>query len=137
MLGAAHDLVTVQAGWVLGFNLQTHGSAWRVNGSFVGQPSVAEGVIYAQNGADVEAPRESDGTLLWTWRRPLQSGLRPRMIVTKNVLFATDGASTFAVDLAGHLQVWSYPAGGELALSRDGLLLIARDDGVLTAVGVK
>jgi hypothetical protein len=59
------------------------------------------------------------------------------MIVTKNVLFATDGASTFAVDLAGHLQVWSYPAGGELALSRDGLLLIARDDGVLTAVGVK
>jgi hypothetical protein len=137
VLGAAHDLVTVQGGWVLAFNLQTHGTAWRVNGSFVGQPSVAEGVIYAQNGADVEARRESDGTLLWAWRRPLQSGLRPRMIVTKNILFATDGANTFAVDLAAHLQVWSYPAGGELALSPDGLLLIARDDGVLTAVGVK
>ena len=59
------------------------------------------------------------------------------MIVTRNLLFASDGASTFAVDLGAHLQVWSYPAGGKLSLSRDGLLLIARPDGVLTAVGVK
>jgi len=137
VLGSAHNLLTVQAGQVLSFDLQSRGTAWRMIGGFVGMPAVGNAVVYVQNGADVEARQESDGTLLWTWRRPGQVGLWPTMIATKNLLFATDGASTFAVDLGAHLQVWSYPAGGQLSLTRDGLLLIARPDGVLTAMGVK
>ena len=59
------------------------------------------------------------------------------MIATKNLLFASDGATTYAADLDAHRQVWAYPAGGDLSLSKDGLLLIARPDGVLVAVTAK
>ena len=119
-------------------DLQHHGTLWRVGGGgYGGLPAVANAVVYVQNGSDVEARREADGALLWTWRRPLQAAFWPAMIVTRNLLFASDGASTFAVDLDAHLQVWSYPVGGMLSLSKEGLLLIARQDGVLTAVGVK
>jgi outer membrane protein assembly factor BamB len=90
-----------------------------------------------QNGGDVEARAESDGTLLWAWRRPAQPQLWPNMIVTRNLLFATDGARTYAVDLDARRQVWSYPAGGDLSLSKDGLFLIARPDGVLEAITAK
>jgi len=137
VLGAAHDLLTVQNNTLLSFDLQGRTTAWRVGGSFVGQPSVTDAVVYAQNGLDVDARRESDGGLLWTWRRPAQAALWPAMIVTRNLLFATDGAQTYAVDLAAHLVVWTYPAGGELSLSADGLLLIGQTNGTLTAIGVK
>jgi len=136
VLGAAHNLLTVQANRVISFDLQGRTTAWRVSGNYVGQPVVGNGVVYAQNGTDVDGLRETDGTLLWTWRRPQQSTLWS-MIVTKNLLFATDGYATFAVDLEAHRQVWSYPAGGQISLTKDGLLLIAGTDGVLTAVGVR
>jgi len=59
------------------------------------------------------------------------------MIVTKNLLFTVDDVNTYAVDLAAGLQVWSYPAGGLLALSSDGLLLISRANGTVTAIDVR
>ena len=42
------------------------------------------------------------------------------MIATKNLLLVSTAANTYAVDLASHSQVWSYPAGGHLTLERAG-----------------
>jgi hypothetical protein len=137
VLGSAHNLLTVQANRLFSFDLQSHGTAWRISGSYIGQPAVANGVVYVQNGGDVEARAESNGALLWSWLRPEQPPLWPNMIVTNNLLFASDGATTYAADLDAHRQVWAYPAGGELSLSKDGLLLIARPDGVLEAITAK
>jgi hypothetical protein len=41
------------------------------------------------------------------------------------------------VDLASHTQVWTYPAGGHLSLSAQGILFIAQSSGRLTAVSVR
>jgi hypothetical protein len=57
------------------------------------------------------------------------------MIATDNLLFATSRDTTFAIDLATHKPVWSYPRAGHLALA-DGALIIAGDDGMLTAISV-
>jgi len=46
-------------------------------------------------------------------------------------------ANTYAVDLASHAQVWTYPAGGQLALSAQGILFIAQSSGKLTAVSMR
>jgi hypothetical protein len=44
--------------------------------------------------------------------------------LTHNVLFVGVGDMTFAVDLSSHLSVWSYPMGGDFALSSQGMLLL-------------
>jgi outer membrane protein assembly factor BamB len=137
VLGAAHDLLTAQGGRLLSFDLQSRLLGWQAQGDFGGQVAVANGVVYAQNGVDVEARRESDGVQLWAWRRPSGTQLWADMIVTKNLLFASDGATTYALDLDARRLGWSYPAGGELSLSKDGLLLIAGPNGILTAIKAK
>ena len=137
VLGAAHDILTAQGNRLLSFDLESHRLAWQAQGSFGGQPAVANGVVYAMNGQDIEARQESDGAQLWVWHRPEGTQLLPEMIVARNLLFVSDGATTFALDLDARLQGWSYPAGGQLSLGKDGLLLIARADGKLTAIKVK
>jgi hypothetical protein len=59
------------------------------------------------------------------------------MIATKNLLLVSTVANTYAVDLASHAPVWTYPAGGTLALSAQGILFIAQSSGKLTAVSVR
>jgi outer membrane protein assembly factor BamB len=46
-------------------------------------------------------------------------------------------STTYALDLTTHRPMWSYPAGGLLALSNQGILFIARSNGSLTAIKVK
>jgi hypothetical protein len=41
--------------------------------------------------------------------------------------------SRYAIDIGSHQQVWSYPAGGALALSKQGVLFIAQQSGRLAA----
>ena len=59
------------------------------------------------------------------------------MVLTKNLIFVSTPANTYAIDLGAHQQVWTHPAGGFLALSNQGLLLIAQPSGKLTAIGAK
>lgn len=134
--------------------LQSGDAAWTVPGPVLSFPAVGGGVVYAARERDVAAVRESDGTLLWTWtpRRGVPFG---PPLVTDNLLFVctqivTNGTSTFvtdAIDLATGKQVWSYPAGGFLAMGADGTLLITANgalnsagrngDGTLTAISVR
>ncbi|MBW8900631.1 MAG: hypothetical protein JF619_21490, partial [Massilia sp.] len=56
--------------------------------------------------------------------------------VTKNLLFVSTNVATYAIDLRTHKAVWSYPAGGKLALTRSGVLYIQNAD-ALVAFNVK
>jgi outer membrane protein assembly factor BamB len=98
--------------------------------------SVANGTVYVSNNGQVEARKESDGTLQWLWIPPEGQATGP-MIATKNMLLVSTAANTYAVDLTTRQQVWSYPAGGELTLSAQGILFIAQSSGRLTAVAVR
>lgn len=132
----------VHGGRLVGFDLQARSLAWETNGSTIGQPVVAKGVVYslAEGGALVEARAAATGMLQWK-SSALGSGTTEasfeRMLVTSNLLFASGANTTVAVDLATHQVVWTYPLGGELAISDQGVLYIVSQAGKLAAVNLR
>ena len=134
-LGGASNVLATNGKRLISFNLQSRSIGYAITSNFRGQPTVANGVVYVVNGTQVEARQESDGALQWSWTPPAQpSG---PMIATKNLLLVSTPSNTYAVDLATRQQVWSYPAGGHLSLSAQGILFIAQSNGKLTAVSVR
>jgi len=135
-LGGAANVLATNGGRLISFSLSSRSIGYALAGSFRGQPTVANGAVYVANGTRVEARNESDGSLQWSWAPPEGQPTGP-MIATKNLLLVSTVANTYAVDLASHAPVWTYPAGGTLALSAQGILFIAQSSGKLTAVSVR
>jgi len=135
-LGGAANVLATNGGRLISFSLSSRSIAYALAGGFRGQPTVANGVVYVANNGQVEARTEGDGSFQWSWTPPDGPPAGP-MIVTKNLLLVSTAANTYAVDLASHAQVWTYPAGGQLALSAQGILFIAQSSGKLTAVSVR
>jgi outer membrane protein assembly factor BamB len=125
--------------------------------AYRGELSVANGVVYVLHQGGVHARSEVDGTLLWEWRVPEPLPLRVPVdatttglasIVTRNILFVSSRTAylsdeippverTWVIDLGARVHVWSVPVAGHLALSRDGVLVITRQDGNVTAIAVR
>ncbi len=138
VLGGMGNLVVEQNDRLVAFDLIGRRVMWEKAGiAFREEPTIAGGVIYAHTPAEVQARRESDGSLLWTWTPPGGEEPRGTMVATRNLLFVTSGPRTVAIDLSAQAEVWSYPAAGNLALTRNGLLLIAQAGGTLTAIALK
>ena len=135
-LGGSSNVLATNGRRLISFNLQSRSIGYALTSNFRGQVSVANGVVYVVNGAQVEARNESDGSLQWSWAPPEGQPAGP-MIVTKNLALVSTAANTYAVDLVSHSQVWAYPAGGHLTLSAQGILFIAQSSGRLTAVSVR
>jgi outer membrane protein assembly factor BamB len=134
-LGSQDNVLAIQTGRLLSFDLANRAIGWELQRNFAGQPTVADGIIYAQDSGALTAWDEVTHQLLWSWEVPGGGNLQDTMIATDNLLFATSRDTTFAIDLATHKPVWSYPRAGHLALA-DGALIIAGDDGMLTAISV-
>ena len=135
-LGGASNVLATNGGRLISFNLPSRSIGYALSPGFRGQPTVANGVVYIANNSQVQARKESDGSLQWSWTPPEGQPVGP-MIATKNLLLVSTAANTYAVDLASHTQVWSYPAGGHLTLSAQGILFIAQTSGRLSAVSVR
>lgn len=136
VLGSSNNVLVTQGGRLLSFDLAGRRIGWTQTGSFGGNVTLSDGVIYVFNNRQVEARKESDGSLLWVWIPPEGQPQRT-MAVTRNILFVSTAANTYAVDLATRRHTWSYPAGGHISISRDGVLFIARADGKLSAVDLR
>lgn len=135
---------------LINFDTVNRSIRWSLAGTFVSEPAVAKGVIYVANGTQLEARSQADGSLLWSWTpnernaEPFGNGSQPsNVIVTDNLLFVSTVSSTYAIDLARRNVVWSFPRGGQLALSRSGILYIAPrvgvpgvEPGTLTAINL-
>jgi hypothetical protein len=111
------------------FNLRTNTVDWSIQGVYPRTPAYAAGVLYAVNNNPLrlEARAESDGALLWSWT-PQASGdtqFVSEVLLTDNAVIVSTNRSTYAMDRSTHRAVWSYPAAGNLALSRNGVLYIA------------
>jgi outer membrane protein assembly factor BamB len=136
VVGSQNNVLITQGDRLVSFNVQARTIGWQRQGSFRGTPVLADGMIYVQSDNDVEARRESDGSLAWIWHMP--SNQYPvSMFATDNLLFVSTISDTYAVDLAAHQTVWTYPAGGHLTLTRDGILVVAQEDGDLAAIDLK
>lgn len=111
------------------FDLRTNTVDWSIRGVYPRTPAYAAGVLYAVNNNPLrlEARAESDGALLWSWT-PQASGdtaFVSEVLLTDNAVIVSTNLSTYAIDRSTHRAVWSYPAAGSLALSRNGVLYVA------------
>jgi outer membrane protein assembly factor BamB len=148
VLGSLNNIIVINGGRLISFDLAKQKIGWEIPkkegdlGSFSGQPSLANGIIYAVSEGYLYALDESDGSPIegWlTWQPPLEGesiveSIVTPMIVTDNLIFVSTASKTYAVDLESQTAVWSYDAGGHLALSDDGILYIATTEGELHAI---
>lgn len=127
---------------LLGFDLNARSRAWALEGKPVGQPVFANGIVYAlaEDGNEVEARAAATGALQWKSAGLTNWSLYTpyeRMAVTSNLLFVSGSTTTVALDLASHQVVWSYPLGGELAISDRGVLYIFAANGQQVAINLR
>lgn len=132
VLGGADDVLAIHDRRLISFDLTNRTIRWQVDANFKGQPSIAKGVIYAISSGALTARDQLTGLLLWAWEAPAGS-LEGTIIVTDSHLFTRTQSSIYAVDLATHRDVWSYPASGNLSISGRALY-IAGSSGSLTAI---
>jgi outer membrane protein assembly factor BamB len=135
VLGSSNNALVTTGGRLVSFDLVNRRVGWEQPGAFLGNLSVANGVIYVLNGRQIEARRESDGSFLWAWAPP-EGEPAATTVATANLLFVSTAANTYAVDLDARTHTWSHPVGGSLALSKQGMLLIARP-GKIVGIAVK
>lgn len=136
VLGGSNELLTLRSDRLVSVNLGTKQVQWEQSGSFGGTAAVGNGTIYVISGQDLQARSESNGTLQWSWTPP-QGSPTGEIVVTRNVVFVSTSTDTYGVDIAARRQGWSYAAGGQLALSAQGYLFIAQQDGKLTAIAAR
>jgi hypothetical protein len=125
---------------LLNFNLGTNSIRWQVAGDYRTTPAYAAGVIYATNQKplQLEARAETTGALLWAWVPPQagDTGFASEVLLTNKLAFVSTNLATYAIDLASHKTVWSYPQTGRLALSKNGVFYI-QGSTQLTAINLK
>lgn len=124
-------------GRLLMFDLLTGGTnaphiGWVLSDHFTGQPTLANGVLYINDGGSLVALGEFTGDTLWSWTPPSGS-LTDTIIATDSHLLVGTGSAIYAINLQSHKAEWSYPVSGHLALG-EGVLYVASADGILTAI---
>lgn len=144
------DVIAVGNGNIIDFDVAQKSIKWQLSGSgtsqsFHGSPAVTNGMVYVEYGLVLYALRESDGHLMWIWRPDWtdETEFLYNVIATENLVFLSTGRRTYAVDVATHQTVWTYPYPGRLAMSSNGILYIRRgrgpafgSDGILAAINL-
>lgn len=135
---ADDQLGIVVSGSLMAFDLATRKRAWVMSMASSGIPAVGNGTVYAfgANGTVLEAHDPKTGDLLWTSQN-LGTESYSSVIVTRNLAFVSSRSKTLAIDLGTRKVVWSYPLGGNLAISARGVLTILSDVGALAAVNLR
>ena len=134
VVGDHDDILVIQNSRLLSFDLVDRSIRWTQARSFQGQPSVAKDRIYAVDGNRVVVLDELTGADLWSWQPP-EGAPTGTLIVTDRHFLVSTASNVYAVDLASHQAVWSFPAAGRLALA-DGNLYVASNYGLLTAIAM-
>ncbi|NKF49228.1 PQQ-binding-like beta-propeller repeat protein [Shewanella sp. WXL01] len=110
-------------------DLRTNEVKWQQESGFDRyQLAVGIGELYAIRHDSLVAIDTRTGSQLWQWESAEPEQLDSNIIVANNVLFVASAEMTYALDLTTHQQVWSYPVGGQLALSSQGALYIINAD---------
>jgi hypothetical protein len=126
--------------YLFDFNVNTQAITWQLSGDYGYNPAYNAGVLYAANNNPLrlEARRESDGALLWSWTPPQagDSTFDSEVLLTNSMIFVSTNLATYGIDTITHQLVFSYPFPGRLALSQNGILYI-QGTGAIVAINVK
>ncbi|RJQ77868.1 MAG: hypothetical protein C4519_12580 [Desulfobacteraceae bacterium] len=137
VLGHLDNVLAIQGRQLISFDLNARRVGWQIAAGFQGHLALGPGVIYVLNDGALEVRNESNGDLLWRWLPSSQAWLTSNLVATENIVFAASADTTYAIDLTRQTDVWSYAAGGHLALGNEGALTIATEDGRLISIAVE
>lgn len=134
----ATDYLDLQNNSITAFDVSAKLVRWSANGAYPGNPAYADATLFAANNklGRLEVLNEVDGSLAWSWVRPTGETFASDVLLTKNLVFVSTDAATYAVDRISHQQVWSYPASGSLAISANGILYI-KGKSSITAINLR
>ncbi|QJE01821.1 PQQ-binding-like beta-propeller repeat protein [Massilia forsythiae] len=139
MLGAANNVIIAGSKAVVNFDTGANKIRWSVGGSYHVGPAYDNKTIFVLRDQSIalQALNEADGSLAWSWTPPAVAGRwSGNVLLTNNLVFVSTENTTFAIDRATHLPVWTYPAGGNLALSSNGVLYIGGQSSI-TAINTR
>jgi outer membrane protein assembly factor BamB len=141
VLGDLGNVLVTNAHRLVSFDVESNTINWvePVEAGYreLNQISLHGGLIYYGKGNKVTVRSEANGHLVTTWSAPMGAIIESTVILTKNHFFVSTSRGTYAVDRKRtHTLQWSTSAHGQLALSREGILVITSVDGVVTAVDV-
>jgi hypothetical protein len=141
VLGDQGNVLVTNSHRLVSFDLATNSIKWvqpvEAGYNELNQLSLADGAIYYGKGNAVTMRSETDGQLQATWSAPSGATIESTIVLSKNLFFVSTSRGTYAVDRKS-MQAYEsrIAAHGQLALSREGVLLITSVDGVVTAVDV-
>ena len=105
---------------------------WQQSGNYASNPALANGVVYAVNRSPyrLEAREQATGQVKWSWspQAPTETNFVGDVMVTQNLVFLSTNSTVYAIDLATHQAVWTYPKPALLALSSSGILYLSTTD---------
>lgn len=140
ILGPDGDVYSAVTGRLIRWNTSDGSTDWQLDVNVFGQLTIVGDELYMRGGGYrwIEARRRSDGVVLWTWE-PVDDAHRftGSIVATENLLFVSSKDTTWALHRGSGLPVWSYPAGGELAISKEGYLIIASPRTTLTGIRIQ
>jgi outer membrane protein assembly factor BamB len=108
-------------------NKDTLTTNWTSATSYQTVPAIANGVIYTGRmaTAQLDALKESDGSVLWSWTAPAgETRFVGNVVAAHNLIFVSTEKTVYAIDVKTHQPVWSYPAAGTLSISAGNVLYI-------------
>lgn len=121
---------------IVRYDLTTGQIIWEARGVQRGNLSVDTDTIYVHAADSALIALElSTGTERWRW--PTFFSIRSNIISTLNYVFFATGQTTYALDLATQQVVWSYPVGGQLAISDEGALVIVSTSNQIIAINIE
>jgi hypothetical protein len=123
---------------LVAFSTDKDSVLWRTSGSYVGDPALHDGKLYAirTNSSIIDIINTTDGSV--TGSIDLGSGKGPltgNVVLTASHLFVASSTATYAIDLQqpNFPTVWSAPHGGPLAITPDNMLVVSATTGGLYA----
>ena len=129
--------IVVYGGRLMAFDTVLRTRAWSVENHFYGQPAVSNDRVYARGFlGGLEGRSIADGKLQWTSKN-LTASENYGLLVTRNLAFVSGSQKTEAIDLTTQEVVWSYPRGGDLSISSNGVLYILTGIGELIAINLQ
>jgi len=118
---------------LIGFDVAAGNARWSVKGDFPGACAYADKLLFCANNAShaLEVRSATDGAVAWQWAQPAGETFIGDALVTRNLIFISTAGKTYAIDRATHGVVWSYAAGGQLAMTGNGTLIITKAGSVV------
>lgn len=130
VIGGNNNVLAIYNGRLISFDIVNRQINFEIQGSYAGQPSVADSVIYAVNGGDIDAIDEVTGQLLWTY--DTSDAFVGELILCNSHIIAGTNAKTCVISIEDQQLEWEYPVSGFMAMS-DNRLYVAGINGTLTA----